>query len=111
MTKGGKGGAGDGGKGGGAGGGGPSGQSKKLCQVFLRNLPLTMLEPVSGGLRLVARVKSCDGWWTECSTTTNGLLLVKLSCCWYISVLRMKKALFSRCTRRAEFTIFVLWLW
>ena len=29
-------------------GGGPDGQSKKLCQVFLRNLPLTMLEPVSG---------------------------------------------------------------
>lgn len=45
MAKGGKGGG-----GGGVGGGGNegSGQSKKLCQVFLRNLPLAMLEPVSG---------------------------------------------------------------
>lgn len=43
MAKGGKGG------GYGGGGGGPEGQSKKLCQVFLRNLPLAMLEPVSGG--------------------------------------------------------------
>lgn len=43
MSKGGKGGDGGGGQGG-AGGG----QSKKLCQVFLRNLPLAMLEPVSG---------------------------------------------------------------
>ncbi|CAM9821027.1 unnamed protein product [Ectocarpus sp. 6 AP-2014] len=42
MAKGGK-----GGSGGGVGGGGNegSGQSKKLCQVFLRNLPLAMLEP------------------------------------------------------------------
>lgn len=39
-----------GGKGGSyGGGGGPEGQSKKMCQVFLRNLPLAMLEPVSGG--------------------------------------------------------------
>lgn len=65
MSKGGKGGVGDGSRGGGTGGGGPAGQSKKLCQVFLRNLPLTMLEPVSG-LGLVARV---DGWWTEWNTT------------------------------------------
>lgn len=45
-----------GGKGGsyGGGGGGPEGQSKKMCQVFLRNLPLAMLEPVSGGRWL---------WW------------------------------------------------
>lgn len=42
MSKGSK----DGGYGG---GGGPEGQSKKMCQVFLRNLPLAMLEPVSGG--------------------------------------------------------------
>lgn len=62
MPKGGKVVVGDGVKGGGTGGGGPAGQSKKLCQVFLRNLPLTMLEPVSGGLGLVARVKSCHGW-------------------------------------------------
>eukprot|EP00752_Nemacystus_decipiens_P011036 g9805.t1 len=36
-----------GGKSGGHGGGGgdPEGQSKKMCQVFLRNLPLAMLEP------------------------------------------------------------------
>lgn len=47
--RGGRGGGGRGGRGGGGGGGGgPDGQSKKLCQVFLRNLPLTMLEPVSG---------------------------------------------------------------
>lgn len=50
--RGGRGGRGVGGRGGrgggGASGGGADGQSKKLCQVFLRNLPLTMLEPVSG---------------------------------------------------------------
>lgn len=47
--RGGHGGRGRGGRGGdGSDGGGPDGQSKKLCQVFLRNLPLTMLEPVSG---------------------------------------------------------------
>ena len=40
MAKGGK-------SGGYGGGGGPEGQSKKMCQVFLRNLPLAMLEPVS----------------------------------------------------------------
>lgn len=41
-----------GGKGGsyGGGGGGVEGHSKKMCQVFLRNLPLAMLEPVSGWL-------------------------------------------------------------
>lgn len=37
-----------GGETGGTGGDGDVGQSKKLCQVFLRNLPLAMLEPVSG---------------------------------------------------------------
>lgn len=84
MAKGGKVGVGDGGKGGGTGGGAPAGQSKKLCQVFLRNLPLTMLEPVSGGLGLVARVDHVMVGGRGATQQQGG---ADVPCCCYISVM------------------------
>ncbi|CAM9304033.1 unnamed protein product [Pylaiella littoralis] len=67
MSQGGKGDVGDGGTGGGTGGAGPAGQSKKLCQVFLRNLPLAMLEPdietmlaECGPIKRIDLIKSTD---------------------------------------------------